>query len=112
MLQDRRGQGGENLESGPCAKVHWWGRVRQMPVRAAREKGLSPHFRRPAQNESPQRRVGRAWAARRAVNDYFCRRSLWRISGQNSLTILLRTAASIPIPQFTAVLCQPRSTGG
>jgi len=44
--------------------------------------------------------------------DYFCRRNLWRKSGQNSLTRLLRLAASSCDAQFTAVLCKLRSCGG
>lgn len=44
--------------------------------------------------------------------DYFCRRNFWRISGQNSLMMLLRLAASSCAAQFTAVLRKPRSSGG
>ena len=44
--------------------------------------------------------------------DYFCRKILRRISGQNSLTTLLMVAASICAAQFTAVLRKLRSSGG
>src|SRR6202158_4014632 len=44
--------------------------------------------------------------------NYFCRRNLRSISGQNSLTMLLRLAASSCDTQFTAVLSKPRSLGG
>jgi hypothetical protein len=44
--------------------------------------------------------------------DYFCRRNLRRISGQNSLKKLLRAAPSSCDAQFTAVLCKLRSWGG
>ena len=43
---------------------------------------------------------------------YFCRSNLWRISGQNSLMMLLRLAASSCATQFIAVLCKLRSSGG
>jgi hypothetical protein len=49
---------------------------------------------------------------RRRRPHYFCRRIFWRISGQNSLTRLLRAADSNPVPQFSAVLRKPRSCGG
>jgi hypothetical protein len=47
-----------------------------------------------------------------ALIDYFCRRRLWRMSGQNSLMMLLRAADSSPVPPFSPVLCKPRSCGG
>jgi hypothetical protein len=39
-------------------------------------------------------------------------RIILRISGQNSLTTLLRAADSIPVDQFSSVLWKPRSSGG
>ena len=41
-----------------------------------------------------------------------CRRSIWRMSGQNSLAMLLTRADSICAPQSLAVCLRPRSCGG
>jgi hypothetical protein len=46
------------------------------------------------------------------LNDYFWRSILWRISGHNSLMMLLRAAASSWVAQFSAVLRKPRSCAG
>ena len=48
----------------------------------------------------------------RPLIGYFCRRRLWRMSGQNSLMMLLRAADSSPVAQFSPVLRKPRSCGG
>jgi hypothetical protein len=48
----------------------------------------------------------------RMLIGYFCRRRLWRMSGQNSLMMLLRAADSSPVAQFSPVLRKPRSCGG
>jgi hypothetical protein len=46
------------------------------------------------------------------LNDYFWRSILWRISGHNSLMMLLREAASSWVAQFSAVFLKPRSCAG
>jgi hypothetical protein len=44
--------------------------------------------------------------------DYFCRRRLWRMSGQNSLMMLLRAADSSPVPPFSPFYASHAPVGG
>src|ERR1700687_2472702 len=110
------------LKEHPPPKTHWHERdlgrnAHQGTVRGSwiRELGCSSVRLRDHRICRPVPSIYRGLSEETCARehpDYFCRRNLWRISGQNSLAMLLMLAASSCATQFTAVLCKLRSSGG